>query len=198
MPDFRVIPSIEVVRQRPAAHALVRQFGDGAVLGALRESTAALRERLADAVTPVTLTGEDATHWIEQDASTRLRRLTAPSLRPVINATGVIVHTNLGRAPLSPAALARIAEIGAGYSNLEYRPAGGPERLARHTRRVPALPPHGRRSGGGRQQLRGGDDAGVVGAGAGARGGHLARGAGRNRRWVPRARHHGAVRRAAS
>jgi L-seryl-tRNA(Ser) seleniumtransferase len=125
MPDFRVIPSIDVVRQRPAAHALAQQFGDGAVLGALRESTAALRERLADAVTPVTLTGEDATHWIEQDASTRLRRLTAPSLRPVINATGVIVHTNLGRAPLSPAALARIAEVGAGYSNLEYDlPAG--------------------------------------------------------------------------
>ncbi len=74
MPDFRVIPSIDVVRQRPAAHALARQFGDGAVLGALRESTAALRERLADAVAPVTLTGEDATHWIEQDASTRLRR----------------------------------------------------------------------------------------------------------------------------
>jgi L-seryl-tRNA(Ser) seleniumtransferase len=42
------------------------------------------------------------------------------SLRTVINATGVLVHTNLGRAPLPPAALTRVAEIGAGYSNLEY------------------------------------------------------------------------------
>jgi len=125
MPDFRVIPSIDVVRQRPAAHALARQFGDGAVLGALRESTAAFRERLAGAVTSVTWTGEDATRWIEEDATTRLRRTTAPSLRPVINATGVIVHTNLGRAPLSQASLARLVEIGAGYSNLEYDVAAG-------------------------------------------------------------------------
>jgi L-seryl-tRNA(Ser) seleniumtransferase len=43
-----------------------------------------------------------------------------PSLRRVLNATGVLVHTNLGRAPLAPAALARVAEVGAGYSNLEY------------------------------------------------------------------------------
>ena len=44
----------------------------------------------------------------------------APSLRRVLNATGVIVHTNLGRAPLAPAALERVREVGAGYSNLEY------------------------------------------------------------------------------
>jgi L-seryl-tRNA(Ser) seleniumtransferase len=43
-----------------------------------------------------------------------------PSLRRVLNATGVLVHTNLGRAPLSEAALARVAEVGSGYSNLEY------------------------------------------------------------------------------
>ncbi|HEY6114286.1 MAG TPA: L-seryl-tRNA(Sec) selenium transferase [Gaiellaceae bacterium] len=43
-----------------------------------------------------------------------------PSLRRVVNATGVLVHTNLGRAPLAKAALARVTEVGAGYSNLEY------------------------------------------------------------------------------
>jgi len=43
-----------------------------------------------------------------------------PSLRRVVNATGVLVHTNLGRAPLADAALARVMEVGAGYSNLEY------------------------------------------------------------------------------
>ncbi len=43
-----------------------------------------------------------------------------PSLRRVLNATGVIVHTNLGRAPLAPSALGRVVEVGGGYSNLEY------------------------------------------------------------------------------
>jgi len=48
-----------------------------------------------------------------------------PNLRRVINATGVLVHTNLGRAPLAPSALERVADIGGGYSNLEYDLAAG-------------------------------------------------------------------------
>jgi L-seryl-tRNA(Ser) seleniumtransferase len=48
-----------------------------------------------------------------------------PSLRRVLNATGVIVHTNLGRAPLAPAALERVQEVGGSYSTLEYDLAGG-------------------------------------------------------------------------
>jgi len=52
-------------------------------------------------------------------AREELGRLQAMSLRRVINATGVIVHTNLGRAPLAPSALARVQEVGSGYSNLE-------------------------------------------------------------------------------
>jgi L-seryl-tRNA(Ser) seleniumtransferase len=53
-------------------------------------------------------------------AAERLARLTRPSLRRVINATGVVLHTNLGRAPLAPAAVAEVTEVAAGYSNLEY------------------------------------------------------------------------------
>ena len=48
-----------------------------------------------------------------------------PSLRRVLNATGVLVHTNLGRAPLAPAALERVAAVGGGYSNLEYELSDG-------------------------------------------------------------------------
>jgi L-seryl-tRNA(Ser) seleniumtransferase len=55
---------------------------------------------------------EVALEWLERAAR--------PSLRAVVNATGVIVHTNLGRAPLAPAAAAAAAEAGRGYSNLEY------------------------------------------------------------------------------
>ena len=53
-------------------------------------------------------------------AQQRLAALTTPSLQPVINATGVILHTNLGRAPLSRAALDQMAAVAAGYSSLEY------------------------------------------------------------------------------
>jgi len=61
-----------------------------------------------------------------------------PSLRRVLNATGVLVHTNLGRAPLAEAALARVAEVGAGYSNLEYDLVGG-ERGSRQDHLAPWL-----------------------------------------------------------
>ena len=54
----------------------------------------------------------------------------APTLRAVINASGVILHTNLGRAPLSRAALRAIIEISAGYNTLEYDLACGAARLA--------------------------------------------------------------------
>jgi L-seryl-tRNA(Ser) seleniumtransferase len=54
-----------------------------------------------------------------------IARSRQPSLRRVLNATGVLVHTNLGRAPLPSAALARVAEVGSGYSNLEYSLARG-------------------------------------------------------------------------
>jgi L-seryl-tRNA(Ser) seleniumtransferase len=64
-----------------------------------------------------------------------LSRHTLPSLRPVINATGVIIHTNLGRAPLSAAALEALSRVAFGYSNLEYNLEQG-ERGSRydHTR----------------------------------------------------------------
>ncbi len=56
---------------------------------------------------------------------TRIERLHAPSLRRVVNATGIILHTNLGRAPLCEDALARIVEISQGYSNIEFDLAAG-------------------------------------------------------------------------
>jgi L-seryl-tRNA(Ser) seleniumtransferase len=57
---------------------------------------------------------------VEHRLETRASRLTQASLRRVINATGVIIHTNLGRAPLAESAIAAVAEVAANYSNLEY------------------------------------------------------------------------------
>lgn len=96
--------------QAPAAGALVEAHGRVHVVEALR--AAATEWRAAP-------TG-DAASWITERATALLDRASAPSLIPVINASGVIIHTNLGRAPLAPAAAARAAEVAGGYSNLEY------------------------------------------------------------------------------
>src|SRR5258708_26049904 len=119
MSDLRVIPSIEQLRQRDAMRALETRYGREAVLDALREETAGLRQRLASGeVAAVTV--DEAIREIEFGAGPRLRAVMRPSLIRVINATGVIVHTNLGRAPLSQAALARVVAVAGGYANLEY------------------------------------------------------------------------------
>jgi L-seryl-tRNA(Ser) seleniumtransferase len=62
----------------------------------------------------------------------RVEQTTAPRLRPVLNASGVIIHTNLGRAPLSAAAISACARVAAGYTNLEYSLERG-ERGSRHS-----------------------------------------------------------------
>ena len=56
----------------------------------------------------------------EADVVDALRQLSTPGLRPVLNATGVVLHTNLGRAPLAPEAADRVRQIAVSYSNLEY------------------------------------------------------------------------------
>ena len=119
MTDPRIIPSIEQLRQRNAMQALEARYGRHALVDALRAETGALRERLeSGAIAAVSVA--DAVEAIERGAASRLRASLRPSLVRVINATGVIVHTNLGRAPLSEAALARIAEVAGAYTNLEY------------------------------------------------------------------------------
>ena len=119
MPDYRVIPSIEELRQRPAIAALVPVYGHEAVIAALREATGVLRTALSDGPAGG-VSADAAAARIEGDAVRWLAAAYQPSLRRVFNATGVIVHTNLGRAPLADAALDRMRALGGGYTNLEY------------------------------------------------------------------------------
>ena len=117
MADFRAIPSIEQLRQRAGGHALEACFGREAVAAALRDGAAAIRTAIAAGHAVDSAAVADA---IIADAGTRLLAATRGSLRPVINATGVVVHTNLGRAPLSPRALERVTTVARGYATLEY------------------------------------------------------------------------------
>jgi L-seryl-tRNA(Ser) seleniumtransferase len=80
-------------------------------------ATAAARAAVDQARETIQAGGEPGD--LVEAARTELARLAAPALRRVLNATGVIVHPNLGRAPLPPAALARAVDIGGSYSNLE-------------------------------------------------------------------------------
>ncbi|HXG87831.1 MAG TPA: L-seryl-tRNA(Sec) selenium transferase [Vicinamibacterales bacterium] len=127
MPDFRVIPSIDQLRQRPRVVAFERDHGATATTSALRAAAAALRAALAatTAGQDVPADAEAAAAMVEADVEQRLAAQFRGSLRSVINATGVIIHTNLGRAPLSSTALQRIQQVARGYSNLEYDLAAG-------------------------------------------------------------------------
>jgi L-seryl-tRNA(Ser) seleniumtransferase len=117
----RWIPSIEVLRQRPDAAPLERTFGRDALVAALRDAAAELREGRGDSSgQPSLAEAQDVATWVLARAAGLLGSSLRPSLVPVINATGVIVHTNLGRAPLAGAAIARVAAVAKGYTNLEY------------------------------------------------------------------------------
>jgi len=83
-----------------------------------------------EAAQPATAAASSA-DAIAADAARRLAAKSRRSLRPVINATGIVVHTNLGRSSLAEAAVEAVAEVARGYSTLEYDVASG-ERGSRH------------------------------------------------------------------
>ena len=125
MTTSRILPSIDRLRQRSVIRALETDYGPEAALTALRAVTDDLRRELNRPNPPPVDNREQAAVAIERRAAARLAASFEPSLIPVINATGVIVHTNLGRAPLADAVAQRVARLAAGYANLEYDLAAG-------------------------------------------------------------------------
>jgi L-seryl-tRNA(Ser) seleniumtransferase len=119
MPDFHVIPSVDELRRRPAVLALEARFGAASTLDALRDAAAELRRTIGQGGS-APVDEPAAAALIEAGAEVRLGRVFERSLEGVINASGVILHTNLGRSPLGAAAVDRVAAIARGYSSLEY------------------------------------------------------------------------------
>ena len=112
---LRRIPSVDALLGRTALGALQRRVGRGVVLDVARRVLDSLRGRIAS--------GELSDVFpeaIEQEIIAAAERAAECSLRPVINATGVVLHTNLGRAPLAAAAIEHLTRTAARYSNLEY------------------------------------------------------------------------------
>jgi len=112
--ELRKLPSVDRLLQEEAIAELAKHWGHDLAVEATRQTLQAARQAIgagAPCPAPADLVGQ---------IGARLAATLQPTLRPVINATGVIIHTNLGRAPLSAAARAAMDAVAAGYSNLEY------------------------------------------------------------------------------
>jgi L-seryl-tRNA(Ser) seleniumtransferase len=144
---LRELPSVDALLADEAVARLAEGHGRPLVVQAARSALERAREEIRAGHAPGPLPARVAAE---------LHALTAPRLRRVLNATGVIVHTNLGRAPLPPEALARVAEVGSGYSNLELDLGSG-ARGSRQDHLAAAL-----------RDLTGAEAALVVGNNAGA------------------------------
>jgi L-seryl-tRNA(Ser) seleniumtransferase len=121
---YRKLPSVDEVLRDPDLADSVARDGRAAVTNAARKVLEALRREIDSA--PLSAEALDlALSGLATAIERELRRAVGYSLRPVINATGVILHTNLGRAPLAPAAIENVQNAAAGYSNLEFDLATG-------------------------------------------------------------------------
>ena len=114
MTDLRSLPSVDQLLQTEEVNQWISSYGRPLTLDAIRSVLDNVRLGYAEASTI-----PDRESLLEQ-VGLKLQNWTAPTLRDVINATGVILHTNLGRAPLSQAALDAIRSVASGYSTLEY------------------------------------------------------------------------------
>ena len=109
----RLLPSVEALLQRPDIQALSAHAASRDVTAAVREALARARRQRGGAPESWPLAVAD------------ILREQTPALLPVLNATGIVLHTNLGRAPLAPAAITAMTAVAAGYSTLEYDLATG-------------------------------------------------------------------------
>lgn len=118
---LRQIPSVDEILNAPETATLIQTAGRSMAANTVREVLAELRKRALNGTAPPAL----ATPEIHAVIARKIEEKMAPSLRAVINATGVVLHTNLGRAPLAKTAAERIAATATRYSNLEYDIAAG-------------------------------------------------------------------------
>jgi len=122
-PRLRAIPPAHAILASDEARSLEASLSRDALRGLVREVLASLRARVLDG--SVEGDREALTHLAAQELIAFARRARASRLRRVINATGVVLHTNLGRAPLGREVMARVTEASLGYCPLEYDLARG-------------------------------------------------------------------------
>lgn len=112
---LRKIPKVDEVLQQPEIQAAAETVPHAVLLEAVRESIEQLRRNILDGGTPSVELPD-----LCAEIFSRIKQKTTMNLRPVINATGIVLHTNLGRARLSDGAVKAIASIAQDYNTLEY------------------------------------------------------------------------------
>jgi len=114
---FSLIPSVDKILSHPQIHDLLNEYSSTIVKRIVTSTLNDIRSSIRkDLLTTDNLSLDAVVNKIFESAKRRLR----PNLRTLINATGVVVHTNLGRSPLSRKVAERIVEVAISYSNLEY------------------------------------------------------------------------------
>ncbi len=121
---FRKLPSVDDVMRVSAVCTLAASYGHDSAVDAVRAVLSRLRQEITSGLLDANAL-ELALSGLAGAVENQLRQALRYSLRPLINATGVVLHTNLGRAPLGDAALEHIRETAASYSNLEFDLAAG-------------------------------------------------------------------------
>ena len=151
MPDLSQLPSIDRLLRQPEVQEIIQSYGRPLTLTAARTILEDLRQAALQEDQPIPADLE-----IFDLIQIQLEDWIAPTLVPMINASGVILHTNLGRAPLSRTTREAISEIGTGYSNLELNLSTGKRgKRSMHAGRILSL-------------LTGAEDGFVVNNNAGA------------------------------
>jgi len=112
--ELKKLPGVDALLQAAIVQELIQAYGRGLTVEAVRCALADARQEIRRGAQCPSETA------LLSVLSERLESWGRPTLRPVINATGVVIHTNLGRAPLCQDALAAMVAVGEGYSNLEY------------------------------------------------------------------------------
>jgi L-seryl-tRNA(Ser) seleniumtransferase len=121
---FRKLPSVDDVMRSVAVSALIASYGHEPVVEAARDVLARLRKEISSGLLDENSL-QLALSGLPPAIENQLRHALRYSLRPVINATGVILHTNLGRAPLGAAVMEHVRDTATSYSNLEFDLAAG-------------------------------------------------------------------------